>query len=310
MAPAVHGEALHEPLAARGAVEDDGSTRMFVYERRRPMHSGRFMDFAARHFGALEHQLGHSEPSRWRCSRRRRAAGTEERSSLVLLAEGAAEAGEAWSADWVVHKAGGCVWLAGSDDRQADWSMQTAAGGVIASNRLLLGQSWPVPEEPELLGEAGERRIELRFELREQDPTNNPPHLREPSLVAEKRLRKALEACLLSRSEAAALEQGDFRVLEGLGGFRPDCVPGAPASAQQLPRPFRAVQGIANVISEVPGSTSLANLGYALARATSRLLGGGLDGPGHCADDEGCGPPLSADAADEPPRGRCLPCTQ
>mmetsp|Transcript_57435 Transcript_57435/g.145649 ORF Transcript_57435/g.145649 Transcript_57435/m.145649 type:complete len:330 (+) Transcript_57435:105-1094(+) len=298
---AAAGQELAQPLAGGG--EEDG-LHSFEYRRRRPIHPGRFIDFASRHFGVLEHQLDSgSGGGRWRsvCSRRRRN-DTEEGIALVDAAGGAAaadaaEACEAWSADWEVLDASGCVWLAGSDDRQADWTMR-AAGAAQRVHRLGLGPSWPVPEEPEKWGEAGERRVELRFVLRERRPPRSAPEQREPPQVAERRLINALEACLLSRAEAAALEQGDFRVLDGLGGWRPECEPGASSSSaasRQLPPPLRAVQGIVNIVHAIPGSTAVANLGYALSRTTIRLLRGGTHRhPGHDDGDETCDPTSAA----------------
>jgi hypothetical protein len=144
-------------------------------------------------------------------------------------------------------------------------------------------------DEAGIYSEAGERRIEIKLQLRLDLVTNSPEAVEEgtslpPSasdagaqalVIAETRLRKEFEACLLTREEAVALEAGDTNVHNSIKvgqweAVRAGGLAGAP------PRSWSPVFGtlevVLRLVSAVPGSASLAAIGGAMAhRATCAL---------------------------------------
>lgn len=283
---------MEHPLVALGGAAGDDGTHRFVFRRRRPLHRGRFLAFAERHFGPLQLLPARSSSAAAAgglCKRRRplvdaAAGASNEAEPRPLLDE------EAVSAVWAVHAASGCIWFAGSDDKQVDWKFEASGPGKPGTHELRRGVPWPVAAVDEG-AEAGERRVELAFTLRRARPPGEedfeePAWMSSPLTAeeragveaAERRLREALLACLLTRSEATALEAGDLRVLDVAGC---DGSVAADAATLQWSPALTFLEALVDVVSAAPGHARLAAFGSRLARGTARVLGGVPEGPGH-----------------------------
>mmetsp|Transcript_59152 Transcript_59152/g.105138 ORF Transcript_59152/g.105138 Transcript_59152/m.105138 type:complete len:281 (-) Transcript_59152:61-903(-) len=203
--------------------------------RRRPVHPDRFLAFARRRFGPLnkdlqpDSQLPPSSRGEW-----------ESRSSNVPV---------------LVQEAGGCVWFIGSDDVAAEWRFTAGQQHLIRC-----GDSW----EDDVHGTytAGHRRVELVFQL-----ANNVD--RDVLRAWEQELLEELSACLLSRAEAEAFENG---MLEQYGSTEWEEI----RAAHEHISPWvgrwwlmlTVLHTLTSFVSSLPGVSSLSALGKAI---TSRV---------------------------------------
>lgn len=265
--------------------------RCVVFRRNRPMHPGRFLAFARQHFGPLENDAQLAQRlSGWRsalrCARRRPQgvgpsvdggdadnAGGVTMAPLLPSLPRTATFGRC-----PVGMASGCIWFAGSDDRQADWHFSARGAREKDWHSLLCGSPWP-EEGGDEGSAAGTRRVELTFALGTTEATHieAADDLDEEALhAAEACLRSELEACLLKRAEAQVLDSND-QALDGLAEW--EAMRTLPST--QSSSALWILDLMVNVVSAVPGSGRAAALGEAIAGRTLRALGGAPGSPGH-----------------------------
>jgi hypothetical protein len=298
-------DGLGIPLASN--VEDAGSNsedamQEFVYVKHRPVHPGRFVSFLKRHFGPLEEAVKENvmpdsidqTERRWLrglCQRRRQkvkpgiVTACEENSSAPseeteILAPPIQVPAPQFG-QYEVLSGDGCLWFAGSDDRQAAWRFE--ADGEHA---LRLGEPWASAELCTYM-EAGERRIEIRFRLSlqqtrdeaaivEQGDSLSPTSNDEKLAIAQELLRRELDACLLTRAEAIALEAGDQQIHSEIQVSPWECIRDDPSDDVAKPSSWPvlgAVEIIARVICAIPGSDGIGAIGEFMARRLSTALG-------------------------------------
>jgi len=159
------------------------------YLKRRPLHPGRFFDFARDYAGPMTKDF-----NQWSDS----DSEDEDHEEHSHPAEG--------SLATVLHAASGCLWFAGSDDVRAVWELQppTESEEIPRQHCLRGGEPWDPLKDPTGIGQ---RRVELEIMLFCAASQKE---------VLEKELLKVLNSCLLTRDEAAALEAGDKKVLGDL----------------------------------------------------------------------------------------------
>lgn len=256
--------------AFRNDVEAEGQ-RCMVYKRHRPMHPGRFLAFARRRFGPLE---GDARAAKGggrfaKCGRRRRpeeggpdGGGPDAGAAASLLQT---EASPGAAARCPIVMGSGCVWFVGSDDRQADWHFNVGGPGEKDWHSLLCGSEWPEASEKEG-GEAGSRRVELKFALRPA-----AEDLDEASVYAvETSLRAELEACLLTRTEAESLDGGE-QALDGLAEWEAMRNMALPTTESSMS--LRILDAMVGVVGAIPGMGRASALSEALATRALGALG-------------------------------------
>jgi len=195
-----------------------------------------------------------------------------------------------------VTKGTGCIWFAGSDDRQGEWCFQSACANEPSPggwHGLYGGPPW-ASDEVGLGGNGdgtgpGERRVELRLQLlhlggdRARAQEEGARTDAEAFSQAEALLRAELEACLLTRSEAAALEAGDQSVRDDLEVEQWEAIRAGLFDGSPMLRwspVLSAFQAVLNLVSAIPGSKKLASVGEALERRARTILNG-PEGAGH-----------------------------
>jgi len=206
------------------------SLHTFVYMRRRPMHPGRFLAFTRQRFGPLgalnvetvaarpEHQgIG----GRW-------SAAVDEMTCTPCRPVAGADNGpmDAEQRASLVTEARGCLWFVFSDDVQALWRFdppKTGGPGVWkaeGSHLLRVGLPWDATSHAEKSRQAGVRRVELTFVFKGKRTDGVDAEVGESAdedhawRLEETAIRAELDACLVTRDEAAALESGE--TLEGM----------------------------------------------------------------------------------------------
>lgn len=306
MAEAVARSAPEPQGTADAAPTDIVRDRGFTVTRRRPMHPGRFMAFSRRWFGALSHETKYpgieslsgtaesapsSQSARGRigwiggfCKRRQPpvpiSAAGKTTSREVLLCQ---PCDVPPNGRGLLRSATGTVWFVNSDDRRATWVFEAPSSSAPSGrHRLQCGTPWELGELGHC-GEAGERRTSLSFVLRHS--SDDMEEIADETLSAvETRLRKDMEACFLTRAEAAALDAGDN--LDGMAEWetlRSMQTEMASFAANWLPA-LTALEAIVGLISAIPGVSRVAAVGEAISDRASRALGHVPDHPGHSDD--------------------------
>lgn len=300
MAAVVAPKTMEGQGAAEASPAELEQHRGFTVTRRRPIHPGRFLDFARRWFGALSHDARYpgaaayagaeasassSQPSRGRsswlgslCRRRQQPVQhaavakvcSADPDALLLHTADVRPAGQQW-----VHAASGTIWFVNCDDRKARWVYEapSCASGTRHPGRhkLRCGSPWEMGELGQC-GEAGERSTELSFVLRHT--SDDMEECADEALSAiETRIRRELETCFLTRAEAGALDAGEN--LEGMAeweALRLMQTEMASFAASWWPA-LTALEALVGLISIIPGASQVAAVGEAISDRTSRALG-------------------------------------
>jgi len=234
----------------RDATIDDGivkSRHRFVYMRRRPMHPGRFIAFTRKRFGplgVLKVETAAASPEQQGIGR-----SSDDAEMTCLPCEAAHEASlhkyafknmhaeaddrpmDTTPRPSLVTEARGCLWFVFSDDVQALWRFNSptiggpGVGKADGSQLLRVGLPWDAIEDAEKDRQAGVRRVELTFLSGAADQgiqTDGVANVEageradedEAWRLEEVAIRAELDACLVTRDEAATLESGE--PLEGM----------------------------------------------------------------------------------------------
>lgn len=220
------------------AERPDGSELLtFQYVKRRPMHPDRFLKFARRFFGPLgqDHTPDESPP---------------------------APPPLPWPICSALVAASGCIWFVGSDDMRGEWLAEVAGGRHL----LRCGAAWPEVAD-EGTG-AGERRVELALALQVVTAEASSEEV-----VAA--LRRELDACLVTRAEAMALESGGdlFQITAEWETIRAHHKELSSWADQWLPA-LLLLRLSTRIVGSVPGFEALASLGQQVTRCLKRLLRG------------------------------------
>jgi len=224
-----------EPQKLDAPVDDCSvkSRHRFVYMRRRPMHPGRFLAFTRQRFGPLGILTvddAAAEAAAAAASPKHQSIGDEP----VMMCQPcgvSAEAGDRpvdrMKKPSLVTEARGCLWFVFSDDVQALWRFDCPKVGgpgtekADGSQLLRVGLPWDATGGAEKGRQAGVRRVELTFlskGMRTDGVANieagESSDVDEAWRLEECALRTELDACLVTRDEAVALESGE--PLEGM----------------------------------------------------------------------------------------------
>lgn len=281
-------DGLDQPLAPR-ADDECTDTLNFSYLRRRPMHPDRFRDFVRCCFGPFDEEPeelcgaesgrndSHHLSSLGSFCRRR---NPERPSEPQRPSE---PSGLTTFSNCKILCASGCVWLAGFDERQLEWLWNDASpssrhdASPSSRHSLRVATPWDAGNTDECR-EAGERRVDLKFILQvctEAVGEAMKDH-GEVLKAGKAALRDRLQACLLTRSEAEALDRKE---------------PLEEADSRAIRRMAGVLWVVAGIVSSLPGSQTLAAFGESTLRRITRLLGA-PDGHGHVDDiaDAPCKP--------------------
>lgn len=200
------------------------SRHRFVYMRRRPMHPGRFLAFTRMHAAEAAAAASPEHQSIGGCQSDEPVMMCQPCGVVAGAGDGPVDRAKKPS---LVTEARGCLWFVFSDDVQALWRFDCPkAGGpgtekADGSQLLRVGLPWDATGGAEQGRQAGVRRVELTFlskgmrtdgvaKIDAEESSNEDEAWR----LEECALRTELDACLVTRDEAVALESGE--PLEGM----------------------------------------------------------------------------------------------